>query len=70
MYQKSKPRPPKARPSTELPAWTTETPVIEYCLQMEGPGGDHLEAVYDLTREEYIALKAFLARRRGLRVAA
>jgi hypothetical protein len=70
MYRKSNPRPPKAKPSTNPPAWTGDTPRIEYCLQMEGPGGDHLEAIYDLSRAEYEALKATLARMRGLKVAA
>lgn len=70
MFTKTNPRPPKARPSTNPPAWATDTPKIEYCLQMEGPGGDHLEAIYDLTRAEYEHLKATLARMRGLRVAA
>ena len=69
MFTKSKPRPPKAKPSTNLPAWATDTPKFEYCLQMEGPGGEHLDAIYDLTRAEYIALKAELARMRGLRAA-
>ena len=70
MFNKSKPRTPKSKPSTNLPAWATDTPSVEYCLQMEGPGGDHLEGIYDLTREEYEHLKATLARVRGIRVAA
>jgi hypothetical protein len=71
MFQKSKPRSPKAKPSTNLPAWATKTEdEIAYCLQMEDSGGEHLEAIYDLTRAEYIALKAHLARMRGLKVAA
>jgi hypothetical protein len=70
MFNKSKPRAPKAKPSTNLPAWASDTPAVEYCLQMEGPGGEHLEAIYDLSRAEYIALKDFLAEMRGLKVAA
>ena len=70
MFQKSKPRAPKTKPSTNLPAWANATPNIEYCLQMEAPGGEHLEAIYDLTRAEYIALKEHLAEMRGLKVAA
>lgn len=70
MFTKSNPRPPKAKPATSLPAWATDTPKIEYCLQMEGPGGDHLEGIYDLTRAEYEHLKADLVQTRGLSVSA
>lgn len=62
MFTKSKPRSPKAKPSTNLPTWATKTEdEIAYCLQMEGHGGEHLEAIYDLTRAEYAALKLHLA---------
>jgi hypothetical protein len=39
-------------------------------LQTEAPGGEHLEAIYYLTREEYIALKGYLAQMRGLKALA
>jgi hypothetical protein len=66
MFNKSKPRSPKAKPSTQLPEWANGTPKFEYCLQMEAPSGEHLDAIYDLTRAEYAALKLHLAGMRRL----
>ena len=67
MFTKAKPRSPKSKPAKILPIWATKTESdIAYCLQMEDSGGEHLEAIYDLSRAEYAALKLYLAGMRRL----
>jgi hypothetical protein len=66
--QVSKPKTDTATERPELLDWVTETPIEPgYQLSMwdEGDGGTALQIV-SVTREEYVALKSFLAARRGL----
>lgn len=56
-------KPSPAPQAPEAPKWTRETPDVFYSL--EAYLGENLETV-DLTLDEYIALKAVLAKRRGL----
>lgn len=54
-----------AEEETETERWDRYTPPpMAYFLMMEAPGGDWLQDV-ELTRAEFVALKAELARMRG-----
>lgn len=50
----------------EVPDWVTETPdETEYWLGIRQPDADMEQLIDDITRDEYIALKAHLAKMRG-----
>jgi hypothetical protein len=61
---------PELVPAPELPEWATETPhECEYMLEM-GEGGLDCQScqTIDLTRKEFLQLKMYLARLRGVQV--
>ena len=54
-----------AKPATEPePDWLETPDDMHYIMSMDANVGEYLQEV-DLTREEYIALKAHLAKLRG-----
>jgi hypothetical protein len=61
-------QPDKIEP--DLPEWLTETPLdTEYSLTMDEGGLDGERCQYvDLTRKEFLILKVFLAKMRGVQV--
>jgi hypothetical protein len=57
---------PPAAPA--VPEWVTETPDTYYHLSMDGALGTatgEFDQEIELTREEYVALKALVAKMRG-----
>jgi hypothetical protein len=49
------------------PDWALSTPdPMEFRLTVFDSGGDEIEAIADITRDEYIELKACLAKMRGI----
>ena len=53
-------------PSSEIPDWVTETPrEMEYYLAMIPPDGSQWEQEIEISRAEFIELKAHLAKLRG-----
>ena len=60
----------KAEGVAELPEWLTETPLdTEYALTMDEGGLDGQKCQSsDLTRQEFLIIKVFLAKMRGVQV--
>jgi hypothetical protein len=60
---------PTAPPAAELPEWVTDTPrELEYGLEVFAYGDGCIQSI-DMTRAEYLTLKATLAKLRGYEVA-